>query len=522
MTKTLTHTSARGVSKYSLYLILIFIALAFMLLLRASTPYGSGLINDSIAYVAGARSILAGTGYSEIWLASELEPITHYPPLFPLVLAFVGLFGVDPLAGARAVNILLFGANIILIGILGWKIFKNQFMSVLLALLFAVNGALFRIHSYALSEPAFLFFCLSSFLILQFYLAGNGSRILLFALGVIVGMAILDRYAGLALFGTIAFALFLLEPTWRSRIQAWMVFLGGSIPLPLAWLIYNTQLTGFAADRSLSWHPVTTDNLLLGVTNFSNWLIPLGQFEAQRRVIDLLGTLLLFIIGLGLLVWLVAGAIRMLRDSSGESQQNPIVYVAGAFTWIYILSVLASISLFDPTTKFQDRILVPAYLSLLIVLVAFIWWIWRLNGSAARIVAALVSLLILGLWSRDLYQVVSSLRQDGEGYASRRIRESSVIKFVNSLPSDIAIYTDSPPSIYSGTERPSFVVFVNMDNSSYLLSINKEIKAGHAILVLFDTQSYGDSVSNANYRRLTEGAMMIARFGRQRAFMGEE
>src|ERR1044071_8289230 len=91
----------KWVSKYSLYIILIFIALVFMELLRISTRYGPGLINDSIAYVAGARGILAGKGYSEVWLASDLEPITHYPPLFSLILAFVGLLGIDPLAGAR-------------------------------------------------------------------------------------------------------------------------------------------------------------------------------------------------------------------------------------------------------------------------------------------------------------------------------------------------------------------------------------------------------------------------------------
>jgi len=512
------------VSKYSLYLILVFLALVFMQLLRISTPYGPGLINDSIAYIAGARSILAGTGYSEIWLASDLEPITHYPPLFSLVLAFIGLFGIDPLSGARAVNILFFGANIVLIGILGWKTFSNRYAGLLLAILFAVNGALFRMHSYALSEPSFPFFCLLSFLILFFYL-GSKRKFLLLTLGLTVGLAILDRYVGLALFAAIGLALFLMEDTWRSKFIAMAVFLGGSIPLLLAWMIYNAQRTGYVADRSLEWHPVTADNILLGITNFSHWLIPLRAFGIERSVNSFAGTSLLLVIGLSVLIWLILGTVRMLRKSSPASQPNPIVYVSGAFTWIYLLAVLASISLFDPTTKFQDRILVPAYMALVNVFAAFIWWLWRRNGQLTRILAILASLLILGLWSADFYQTVSALRQDGQGYASRRIRESSVVQFVGKLPGEVAIYTDSPPSIYSGTGRASFIVFMNFEDEatrSYLLGINEEIRNGSAILVLFDTTDYDDPVSEANYRMTTEGAKMIVRFGTQRAFMGEE
>src|SRR5574338_844307 len=76
---------------------------AFFLLLY-STPQGLGLNDDSIAYIAGARSLLSGQGYREIWLISA-GYVTHFPPVFPAALALLGrLLDLDPLRAARLLN----------------------------------------------------------------------------------------------------------------------------------------------------------------------------------------------------------------------------------------------------------------------------------------------------------------------------------------------------------------------------------------------------------------------------------
>jgi len=508
-------------SEYLFYFLLASMAAGFVWLLRNSTLNGPGLINDSIAYIAGARSILAGTGYSQVWLASELQPITHYPPLFSLILACIGLLGIDPLFGARIVNILLLGGNILLIGFLGWKIFRSVLAGLLLALSFTMSGAIFRIHSYAISEPLFLFFCLVSFLFLHFYFTNDRKIIWIVLLGVTVGLAILDRYVGLVLFVVMAVVLVLFEKTWRTRLTRLGLYVISSVPLPLIWLIYNSTLTGAVADRGMSWHPVRASDLLLGAANLSHWLFPLGTAEADQAALSLPGVFFSIVLASGLFVWLILETVKMLRGSA--SSLNPLIYTVGLFAWTYPVSVLVSISLFDHTTRLQDRILVPAYLSLLIVLVWFGVWLWRLDKPIARTLAILTGIFMLGLWFQDFRGVVFSMQQDGQGYSSRRIRESAVIKFVDELPEDVSIYTDSPPSIYSGTERPSFVVFVNGEEGgyqSYFSRINREVREGRAILVLFDTAKYDDPGSEANYRTLTTGTKLIVRFGTQRAFMG--
>jgi 4-amino-4-deoxy-L-arabinose transferase-like glycosyltransferase len=151
-------------SRIPYFSLLLLISLAAGLALWYATPAGLGLTNDSAAYIGGARSLLAGSGYSDIWLDSELEAITHYPPLLSLLLSGIGLLGIDPYRGARVLNILLFAASTGLIGLLGYRMTKSQNAGIVLALLFATNAQLLQIHAQVLSEPLFLFLSLASFL----------------------------------------------------------------------------------------------------------------------------------------------------------------------------------------------------------------------------------------------------------------------------------------------------------------------------------------------------------------------
>ena len=85
--------------------------------------------------------MLAGEGYREAWLASN-GPVTHFPPAYPAVLAFLGWFGLDPLRGARLLAAVLFGLNTALLGILGWRMTRWLPAGLLLSLLFVSNDSL--------------------------------------------------------------------------------------------------------------------------------------------------------------------------------------------------------------------------------------------------------------------------------------------------------------------------------------------------------------------------------------------
>ena len=135
-----------------------------------------GLLDDSIGYIAGARSILSGQGYREAWLASN-QPVTHFPPGFSTILALVGISGLDPLRGTRFVNALVFGANIFMLGIIGWRMTKSKVAGGVLALLLLVNGQLFRVHTLAMSEPLYIFFTLATFLSFWHYFSEEQNKL---------------------------------------------------------------------------------------------------------------------------------------------------------------------------------------------------------------------------------------------------------------------------------------------------------------------------------------------------------
>src|SRR6185436_7301101 len=132
------------------FLALLLIAFIGMVLVIRATPQGLGLSDDSIAYIAGARSMAAGDGYREAWLASD-QPVTHFPPAFSSVLAFFGLFGIDPLRAVRWVNALLFGLNAVLLGILGWRMTPSLTAGLVLSALFVTSGEMFQVHAAAMS-----------------------------------------------------------------------------------------------------------------------------------------------------------------------------------------------------------------------------------------------------------------------------------------------------------------------------------------------------------------------------------
>ncbi len=255
-------------------------ALGTLLVLWA-TPEGLGLSDDSIAYIAGARSLLAGNGYREAWLASN-GPMTHFPPGFSSVLAFVGWFGLDPLRGARFVTALLFGLNTALLGILGWRMTKSLPAGLLLAALFLANDSLLRVHAMAMSEPLFIFLSLLAFWMFDLYFERDDHWLWLVSCGSFVGAAYLTRYAGLALVATFIVALLVLHDTWRKRLTSAGIFLASLLPWMVGWAVHNELVGGSLANRALIWHPITADNFDTALYNASTFLMPV---EAWRRTL---------------------------------------------------------------------------------------------------------------------------------------------------------------------------------------------------------------------------------------------
>ena len=476
------------------FLAVCLIAMIGMFLIIAATPNGLGLSDDSIAYIAGARSMAAGHGYREAWLASN-QPVTHFPPAFSSVLAFFGLFGIDPLRAVRWVNAGLFGLNAVLLGILGWRMTPSLTGGVVLAALFVASGEMFSIHAVAMSEPLFIFLCLLSLWMFDLYFERDHHWLWLIACGTFIGMAYLTRYAGLALVVTFVLALLILHTNWKKRLTSIGILLASVSPWVLGWSIRNQLMAGNATNRAFAWHPLTSENINPGLRVFSEFLIPMEPW--RREIFKQPGVIeaMIFLLLGGLLAWVVVTAWKYLshpqHERTGKEAREVLSFTTALFIFAYLASIVASMLMFDAATKFKLRILAPVLVSLLILLVVFGIWM----RSRRRDIVIVLTLLVLGLWIYKQSITFNTWAKSELGYASFQWYDSQALDYLKALPDDVMIYTNEPGAVYLYTGRGCYVLPDRFDSATALARTNFEkgvavmqadIHQGKAVLALFD------------------------------------
>lgn len=489
-------------------------------LILYSTPEGLGLSDDSIGYIAGARSILDGQGYREAWLTSN-GPVTHFPPGFSAVLALVGLSGLDPLRGARFLNSLLFGANAFMLGIIGWRMTRSQTAGVVLALLFAVNASLFNAHAVAMSEPLYIFFSLAAFLTFSNYFGVQQLAVAsdselsdkwLIVTGIFTAFAYLTRYAGLALLATFLVALILLQDTLRKKLASTGTFLASVIPFLIGWAIRNMIVADNATNRTMVYHPLTAENIETGIYNISEFLIPV---ETWRRALIQIPNFFLVVsavIAIVLLVWLAGKGLKKLLQPASERAEI-LSFTNGLYIFGYLASIFLTMLFFDAATKFKLRILSPVYVSLLVLLVLLGHWAWQNRSIVLRGLIVLATISIIGLSAYDTSTFVTKLHKGGQGYASFKWYDSEAMDFLSQLPEGTRIYTNQPGPVYLYTGRPTYVLPDRVDGvtgqereryAEGVQALHEDVLSGNAVLALFKFGSEDEEVQSV-YMDLAEG-----------------
>jgi hypothetical protein len=197
-------------------LMLLMLAIAGAVSLARSTPYGLGLVNDSAAYLGGAMNLKQGDGYTRISGGGEIKPITHFPPLYSILIAGISMTGIDIFQAVRILNIALFALSVILIGISVYIISASAPFAIFGASLLAFSDLHLEIYAVALSESLFLVLMLAAYLLLARNI--NSDRwIWLILAGLMLGLAYLTRYAAVSLWITAILALILLGIKTKPR-----------------------------------------------------------------------------------------------------------------------------------------------------------------------------------------------------------------------------------------------------------------------------------------------------------------
>ena len=466
-----------GQRRAPLIALLATVAAAGALVMAWATALGAGLVSDSLVYVDAARSVLAGRG-----LVALGEPMVHYPPGYPLLLAAGGLAGLEPLDGARMLEVALYAANAALVALVAWVAAERSLAAAgAAALLFLGNASMLEVHAWAGSDPLCLACALVALLAAARHAATGHIRPLALA-ALAAAAALVTRYVGVTLLPALLAAVLLSPASTRERARNAALLLALSCgPLLLA-LARNALIGASATGRHLVFHPVQLVHLTnLLDTLFQYWL-PTETAAAYEALA----------LGAGLAV---AGAlVAWLVRRTGEP--DLLVLIALAFVATYLPFLFLSISFADAHTPLDARMLAPVQAVVWALVAALVA---RAAARHRNRLASLVALATLAAvasanvgpatWTATGWHVV------GHGFQDRDWRASPVLRSAAALPSGLVLYSNGPEPLRFLTGRPARSVPPrvlpntlerNPDYERDVEAMSTEVRSGAAAVVWFD------------------------------------
>jgi len=218
-------------------LIVALAALAVAHALVRTASHGAALTHDSVNYLSVAESLLAGEGL-----------ITHrgldfllWPPFFPMLLAFIGSLGIEPVEAGRLLNAAAFGLIVLLAGFWFRSVLRSRLAVAGAVVAILVAPLLNERAAFFMTEPLFALLTLLALMQLNAFLDGRDDRLLPAA--VLAALAVLTRYTGLALLiaGTLAPLLLRRDAPLAGRLKHAVLF-GAVSALPLALALVRNRL----------------------------------------------------------------------------------------------------------------------------------------------------------------------------------------------------------------------------------------------------------------------------------------
>ena len=449
--------------------ILLLLPLSFVgiIIQLYSTRLGAGVSPDSTYYLAAAQNFLSGRGFQILAPDGGFVPLTLWPPLFPFILAVFGRLGIEVYNAARVWNALMFGANVLLVGLFVARItLPSRITPVVGAMLMLVSVDIVSVHAWVWADPTAMFFGFLGFLLMDHFLAEKKFVVLLTS-AICCGLALITRYAAIPFMAVGIIALLLFQHGERLIKRLFLSLAYGIFCLApfLIWGIRNQSLTGSSVGRTIWFDAEQLKRLEAGLTVVSDWILP-GRITGEIRG-WIAGIFLL-----GLLSVAIIQGIRKSKDDQKSMHQVQSTYLPQfliLFLLLYSFMLALGNIFIKPGFPLNNRILTLLYVGVVVVSIGVVRDVFlgiqlriRKSGTPKNEmwkIAVLVLLLLIIVWMG--FQLVHTAKwmkgahNKGLGYASRSWRDSAEIKYIEELPVDAVIYSNGPDAIYFLTDRPS-------------------------------------------------------------------
>jgi 4-amino-4-deoxy-L-arabinose transferase-like glycosyltransferase len=466
-------------------------ASAWLLLL---TDKGLGIGSDSAVYLAGAENLLAGKGF--VWRGGDQEPqpITHYPPLYSMVLSAGLRLNASPESVARGLNAFLMGANTWLVGALVGLLSSSGIAAVFGALVFAVSKETLGLHSWAMSDPLYLFFVLLSLtgaVQTVSVRSGRGTRLVMW---IAASLAFLTRYVGVSTMAVPVVATLAIGKTKRERA----VKAAGALTLAmlpgLSWLARNQWLAGSLANRNAGIYPQGVAWWQELGQVIESWFLP-GRIVERFEAFHLPA---LVVVGAGAF-GAMALAWRYRSDLAQKAGGRlwPWLLVAGLGI-SHIAAIVISSWTIHPGPDIVTRTLAPAFAGLVVLLAAAAGVAEKTKTRAWEGSVILMAVAFLGFKLYAARDLIHQLARDGQGYTSVGWVRSPVVRMMEDL-SPRWTYSNDIGAVYYFTGTYAYGLPLRYDSLTHgerpdyfkdYCQMRSRLYEGSGLLVLFDYASY--------------------------------
>ena len=250
---------------------IVFAVLGTMHVLIRTSTHGAALTSDGVTYVSAAANVIAGEGLQD-FRGEGLLPI---PPLFPLIVAAIGLFWVEPMEASRFVNAVAFGLTVLLSGLWLHRTLRSPLLAAGASLMIMASYPLNHMASQSLTEPAFVVFTLLALLGMGSFQNRSLAWRSLALASVFASLASVTRYAGVSVILTGVTILLLRRGTPFPAKLKYVATYGAVSSFPLGvvlarnWVFFGTPYRDISLPAQ---PPSTTLSRLLRI--FEEGIIP--------------------------------------------------------------------------------------------------------------------------------------------------------------------------------------------------------------------------------------------------------
>ena len=458
-------------------------ALGVASVMAREITYGVVLHWDSIGYIAGARNLLAGEGYSDM----SGSPVRGWPPLYSLLLATASLGGTwDPLDVAGPVNAAVFGLTIFVVGRYLRQRLVSRFLVVWACLAVTLSVPLADLASWAMSDPLFILLTTLALVRIDQFLTDGKTSSLVWA-AVFSALAWLTRNMGVVLPVLVGLLLLFQPGTPLIRRAGRIAVFSLIAALPIAlWVVQSHLLTGYTFDRYAlvldddRWTDHTVSILLRQALDglYEHWLY-LDQDMALWPSFEFLPAASALLLVVALLSVSVGWIFARISHERHITLLTGAHYVFGGFAVVYFVLLITALRLEYAFHGVLFRFLDPLYIPLLVAAVVALDRLLvpvhdrRREGMAGggegsppvaasgvrgrveiqRPLAAVLK-MVLSLWA--LGQVVPNVdhiirANSGDlylAYSGPRWASSEMLRWIRENPIDAVVYSTESAVVY--------------------------------------------------------------------------